>query len=1173
VAGKARSSSTRRGVARLRRRSVSPATQAARRLRESAEQFRLAQETLGIVTWIWDVGVDRVQWHGDASPLLGMPPNSFSGRFTEYLEHVHADDVARAKAIFVSCLKGEVPQYRAVDRVVWPDGSLHWLETYGRASYGADGRTLRMTGVIKDVTERKQLESARSRAEKQLARLFEATTEYTVMVRASDGLFLAANPAFQRITGYSAEELIGRTVGDINLWGIPGERERFLADLRRDGAIRSRPALIRMRDGRTVSGILSASLFEHDGEQLIVSVMRDLTESKRLERRARQSESKFVALFETSPAALLVTRPTDRTIIEANDAALRILGLERAEVIGAQTGEVARPVDPEAMDRLRAAVLANQRVSGVSFAFHRKDGTRVEVIMSASLVGIEGEPHFVISALDVTEAKQLERRAQQSERKYEALFETSPEAIAISRRLDGMTLAVNAAWEERTGYQRGAAIFRPAGELGLWRSVEERNVAIASIEADGVLRNHATRLVRSDGAEIDVLLSATTLQVEGESCILWTWRDVTQAKQLEQRARESERKFAALFENSPEPISLMRLSDEMRLAANSAWERVTGHSRDRASSRPATAMSMFRDPVQRRVLIDRVAAEGHVSNVELQLVRADGSEFDALISGSCVEVDGERCVLWDWRDITEQRRVERERQEADRRYRALFETALDGFVISTAEHMVLDVNPAACAMTGYPREELIGMHVAQLLSAAHLSAQPLRKDLAQRWSTLERTLARKDGTTLEIEVVAGPLPDGSVLAMMRDITDRKRSEALVMNIARGVSAAVGAAFFQSLVEHLARELEADFAFIGELLPGNRMHTLAFLADGAMAPNPDYPLEGSMSANALAERRTVVYPRGLMASFPDNVEMRRNAVEAYVATPLYAADGRALGVLAVGHRKPIEREHFWASMIEIFGARAAAEIERSRAEALVRRTNESLEQVVQQRTAELEQANRDLESYNYSISHDLRQPLNAIAGFAELLRDQAAGALDKECLGEIESNATRMEQMIEGLMRLSRAGRGAISPNEVDMGALVESVLRDLTAAGPIRAEVSVGELPPVRGDAVLLRQVWANLISNALKYSRNASAARVEVDGHRRDGLVEYTVRDNGVGFDMHEASHLFEPFQRLPSATAFEGSGVGLAIVERVVRRHGGTLSADSTTGRGATFRFTIPD
>src|SRR6185369_10432708 len=196
----------------------------------------------------------------------------------------------------------------------------HWMETYGRAVYGADGRAERLTGVIKDVTERKREEAARLRAEQQLARVFDAALEASVMVRADDGLLLAANPAFERLTGWAAEDIVGRTVGEIQLWPMSGDRERFLADLRRDGGIRERPVQVRTRDGRLLSGMLSSTISEHEGEEVIISMMRDVTEAKRLERRARQSESKYAALFGTSPVALIVTRPSERRVVEINDA-------------------------------------------------------------------------------------------------------------------------------------------------------------------------------------------------------------------------------------------------------------------------------------------------------------------------------------------------------------------------------------------------------------------------------------------------------------------------------------------------------------------------------------------------------------------------------------------------------------------------------------------------------------------------------------------------------------------------------------------------------------------------------------------------------------------------------------------------------------------------------------
>ncbi|HSN32009.1 MAG TPA: GAF domain-containing protein, partial [Ideonella sp.] len=248
----------------------------------------------------------------------------------------------------------------------------------------------------------------------------------------------------------------------------------------------------------------------------------------------------------------------------------------------------------------------------------------------------------------------------------------------------------------------------------------------------------------------------------------------------------------------------------------------------------------------------------------------------------------------------------------------------------------------------------------------------------------------------------------------------------------------------------------------------------------------------------------------------------------------------------------------------------------RAEELVRRTNDSLEQSVRARTAELEYANHELESYNYSISHDLRQPLSAIAGFADLLIDQLDdqdGALAKACAHEIEANATRMDQMIESLRRLADSVRGTLCVTPVDVAALVECVLHDLSVSAPFKADLRIGSLPPVEADPVLLRQVWANLIGNALKYSRNNAAPVVEISGERREGAVEYTVRDNGIGFDMRDAARLFSTFQRLPSAAAFEGHGIGLAIVQRIVRRHGGTITAEAAPGKGATFRLSLPE
>ena len=241
-------------------------------------------------------------------------------------------------------------------------------------------------------------------------------------------------------------------------------------------------------------------------------------------------------------------------------------------------------------------------------------------------------------------------------------------------------------------------------------------------------------------------------------------------------------------------------------------------------------------------------------------------------------------------------------------------------------------------------------------------------------------------------------------------------------------------------------------------------------------------------------------------------------------------------------------------------------------ARIERMNVELEETVAQRTAELRDALKELEAFSYSVSHDLRTPLGAINGFANLLRMKEADRLTDEgrkLLGFVESNAERMAQLVEGLLTLSRIGRQAIAKRRVAMQELVQDLIAESPAAP--QAEVRVGALPECRGDALLLRQVWANLIGNAFKYSRGRTPARIEI-GHESASRA-YFVRDNGAGFDMRYADKLFGAFERLHSEAEFEGTGIGLAIVERIVQRHGGRIWANSVPDEGATFWFTVPE
>jgi signal transduction histidine kinase len=260
---------------------------------------------------------------------------------------------------------------------------------------------------------------------------------------------------------------------------------------------------------------------------------------------------------------------------------------------------------------------------------------------------------------------------------------------------------------------------------------------------------------------------------------------------------------------------------------------------------------------------------------------------------------------------------------------------------------------------------------------------------------------------------------------------------------------------------------------------------------------------------------------------------------------------ALGYFAsriASHRREIEQ-----------GAEARAELERR----------------VRERTADLERANRELEGFSYSVSHDLRAPVRAIEGFARILEEEAGGKLDPEArkyLTMVRDNGRRMGVLIESLLEFSRLGRRALNLADADMASLARDVFEELSGGLPNTPEFALEPMPRARCDRALVRQVWTNLISNAIKFTGKAPAPRIEAGGSARDGESVYYLKDNGAGFDMRYYDKMFGVFQRLHGEHEFAGTGVGLALVQRIVERHGGRIWAEGKVGEGATFWFSLP-
>ncbi|HTE39397.1 MAG TPA: ATP-binding protein [Steroidobacteraceae bacterium] len=369
---------------------------------------------------------------------------------------------------------------------------------------------------------------------------------------------------------------------------------------------------------------------------------------------------------------------------------------------------------------------------------------------------------------------------------------------------------------------------------------------------------------------------------------------------------------------------------------------------------------------------------------------------------------------------------------------------------------------------------------------------------------------------------------------------------------------------QRIVRTAAREINGADGATFVLLDGNLCH---YADEDTIEPlwkGQRFPMATCISGWAMIHRKAAVIPDITLDDRIPQDAYRPTFVKSLVMVPIRAAAPiGAIGNYWATKREPTTAE---VELIQALADSVSIAIENVQ---LYRQ----MERRVEQRTRQLQEANQSLEEFSYFVSHDLRSPIRHVGAFANILETELVNpsALATKSLAKIKTSAVTMTTMLEGLLSLARLGAAAIEPVVLDMTSLAESVAQIAReqSATPVAIEVEV--LPPGRGNEILVRQVFANLMTNAVKFSSKCAKPKVVVGAERKGGEVRYFVRDNGVGFDMARAGQLFAAFRRMHSEKDFPGTGVGLAIVHRIVTRHGGRVWADAKPNEGATFFFTL--
>jgi PAS domain S-box-containing protein len=482
-------------------------------------------------------------------------------------------------------------------------------------------------------------------------------------------------------------------------------------------------------------------------------------------------------------------------------------------------------------------------------------------------------------------------------------------------------------------------------------------------------------------------------------------------------------------------------------------------------------------------------------------------------------------------------------------YRRLFQAAKDGILILDAETgQISDANPSLLQMLGFSHAELLDTPIWELGAFKDVVSNKAKFEQlqAQGYARYENLpLETRDNRKITVEFVSNVYLAGDrnvIQCNVRDVTERKRAEECSVRLAAIVNS-------------------SEDAIIGKTLEG----IITSWNPGAEK------VFGYSAEEAVGQSMLMLLP-------PDraNEEMEilarigRGQLIEHFETVRVGKDGKTIDV-SVTLSRIVDSDNKTIGLSKI----ARNITERKRAEREVYDLNAKLEQRVLERTGQLEAANKELDSFSYSVSHDLRAPLRAIDGFSQALQQDYGAQLPEEgqhYVKTIREGAQRMGALIDDLLSFSRLSRLPLTRGAVQTDQLVRELVAEMGPPGENSyAEIVVNDLPQSDADPVLLRQVWINLLSNALKYTRKRKGARIEIGAEEIDGETTWFVRDNGTGFDMRYVDKLFGVFQRLHRAEEYEGTGVGLAIVQRVVQRHGGRAWAKGEPDHGATFFFTL--
>lgn len=815
------------------------------------------------------------------------------------------------------------------------------------------------------------------------------------------------------------------------------------------------------------------------------------------------------SLIEASLDPLVTISPSGK-VTDVNEATIKVTGVSRKDLIGSDFFDYF--TEPEKAREAYRLVFSQGNVTDYPLTIRHVRGNLTDVLYNASVYKDEGGNVLGIfaAARDITAQKQASQYAR-------SLIEASLDPL-VTISPEGKIMDVNEATVNVTGIPKEQLI--GTDFFIYFTEPDKARAGYEEVFLKGFVKDYPLAFIRqADGKITNVLYNASVYK-DDKGHVLGVCaaaRDITEQKQVSQYAR-------SLIEASLDP--LVTISPDGKITdVNEATIQVTGVPRDKLIG--SDFLNYFTEPEEAREGYQQVFKEGFVRDYPLAIQHVSGAVTDVLYNASVYrDVSGNVLGIFAAaRDITQRKKAEEIAHEASAYAHSLIESSLDPLITISPDGKITAVNHATEVITGVTREWLIGSDFTVYFTEPKKAREGYRKVLKEGLvRDYPLAIRQISGRIIDVLYNATLFRDSrgkvqGIFAAARDITETKKTSLYSRTLIEA-----------SLDPFVMMNPEGKITDVNEATVKATGVTREKLIGTDFSEYFTDPLKAR-------EGYDEVFKKGFITDFPLTIRhLNKKLTDVLYNASVYKdKEGNVLGIFATARDYTVAKEA----------------------------------------SRQLEAANKELDAFTYSVAHDLKAPLRAIDGFSKILMADYGTAIDEEgqrVLTTIVNNTAKMSRLIEDLLTLSHLGKSEIKKEFFDMKPLVESIAKELAEALPNRdITFDIKEFVKVKVDRNLIRQVWINLISNAIKFTQIKKKAIIEIGSRENGNSIIYYVKDNGLGFDMKYSDKLFGVFQRL-HGQEIEGTGIGLANVKRIVFRHGGSVWGEGMIGEGATFYFELP-